>query len=117
MSNFTISAPPQSFPLCLTIFIHAILRNAIGGRGIVDGRPVVLVERPIARVQAPDPAGEAIDTADDREPPLLAVVEALPERSPLPATTSWASAIRASKPQAMPNAECPAATWRSCIPR
>lgn len=97
-------------------------RNAIGGRGIVDGRPLILVERPIALVQAPDPAGEAIDTADDHEPPLLAVVEALPERSPLRFDLSIAAADPGSGLAAWrlfvasgPNPPDTPAAWREAI--
>ncbi len=60
-------------------------RNDIGGRGILDGRPIMLVEGDVllapSSAAAPS-AGAPADAGPDRDPPLLALVEPLPEVSP-----------------------------------
>jgi hypothetical protein len=55
-------------------------RNGIGGRPIMAGRPIVLVETGVGIKASParDPSG----LGTDKEPPVLAMVEALPPRSP-----------------------------------
>ena len=67
-------------------------RNAIGGRGILDGRPLILVERPVSLARDVDRQVAPVDGPPDREPPLMAVVEALPARSPLRFDLSIAAA-------------------------
>ena len=72
-----ITPSGATYPITLP---KATNRNGIAGRPIMAGRPIVLVETGVG-IKAP-PARDRSGLAADREPPVLAMVEALPPRSP-----------------------------------